>query len=278
MVMDSAVNREAVKRLILEEREQIVCVVSSTRAQQWNILISELTRHLNRSGFRILSYLGLNFTLPLFLGACLKGARKLLPYRLMHSLHTIDSLCQQVGIPVIEAADIMHPTPLEALSKLRPELLVTFHFDQILPKAVLDVATIGGINIHPSLLPEHRGPIPSYYALAEAPTQTGVTIHTLDEGIDTGRILWQQRIEGVEGMSATGLSKHLHECALEGLRDVLFRVRQTRRLNGTPQTKRLPYCPFPDKESLKRYFRAGKRLVTWADLKATFLALRTPSD
>lgn len=80
------------------------------------------------------------------------------------------------------------------LSSLRPDIIIVASYGKILPKAVLDMPGFGCINVHASLLPELRGPSPIQNALLQGKTETGVTIMLMDEGIDTGAILSQEKI------------------------------------------------------------------------------------
>ena len=70
-------------------------------------------------------------------------------------------------------------------------MIVVAAYGQILPKAVLSLPPFGCINIHASLLPRHRGASPIQAAILEGDSETGVTIMQMDEGLDTGDILFK---------------------------------------------------------------------------------------
>ncbi|MBW2618917.1 MAG: hypothetical protein JRC92_08590, partial [Deltaproteobacteria bacterium] len=65
---------------------------------------------------------------------------------------------------------------------------------KILHRQIYTASTFGGINIHPSLLPRHRGPSPTYWVLKNKEPETGLTCHYIDDGIDTGEIISQVSI------------------------------------------------------------------------------------
>lgn len=94
------------------------------------------------------------------------------------------------GIPVIETDSLKDPVTQAALAALRPDLFVVVAF-KILPKALLEMPTIGSVNVHASLLPKYRGAAPIHWAIVNGETETGVTIFFLNEGVDTGGILLQ---------------------------------------------------------------------------------------
>ncbi|MFF2541689.1 methionyl-tRNA formyltransferase [Kitasatospora sp. NPDC058063] len=79
-----------------------------------------------------------------------------------------------------------------ALAGYRPDLVVCSGFPWKLPAEVLRVPRLGVLNVHPSLLPRHRGPMPIHWAVRHGDPETGVTIHWMDESFDTGRILVQR--------------------------------------------------------------------------------------
>ena len=81
------------------------------------------------------------------------------------------------------------PEAQEALRSLEPELQVVVAFGQILPRAVIDIAPRGTVNVHASLLPKLRGAAPIQWAIATGETETGVTTMLIDEGLDTGPLL-----------------------------------------------------------------------------------------
>ncbi|WP_329563001.1 methionyl-tRNA formyltransferase [Kitasatospora sp. NBC_01266] len=79
-----------------------------------------------------------------------------------------------------------------ALAGYQPDLVVCDGFPWKLSAEVLRVPRLGALNIHPSLLPRHRGPMPIHWAVRHGDPETGVTIHWMDEDFDTGRILVQR--------------------------------------------------------------------------------------
>jgi methionyl-tRNA formyltransferase len=75
------------------------------------------------------------------------------------------------------------------------EVAVVVAYGKLIPPSLLDIPRAGFINLHPSLLPRHRGPSPIQWALVCGDRMTGVTTMQIDEGMDTGPILLQRRLE-----------------------------------------------------------------------------------
>ena len=93
------------------------------------------------------------------------------------------------GVPVLQPRRIKDTPAQDAVRALAPELSVVVAYGQILPRSVLDLAPLGTVNVHASLLPRYRGAAPIQWALANGEGETGVTTMLLDEGLDTGPTL-----------------------------------------------------------------------------------------
>jgi methionyl-tRNA formyltransferase len=100
---------------------------------------------------------------------------------------------EALGLRVLQPPRIKSPDALEALRALRPELSVVVAYGQILPRAVIDIAPRGTVNVHSSLLPKYRGAAPIHWAVVNGEAETGVTTMLIDEGLDTGPTLLARR-------------------------------------------------------------------------------------
>jgi methionyl-tRNA formyltransferase len=96
------------------------------------------------------------------------------------------------GSPVWQPPSLQPPEERERLASLRPEVIIVAAFGLLLPQNILDIPPLGCLNIHPSLLPRHRGPSPVAAAILAGDEITGVSIMLLDKGMDTGPLLAQQ--------------------------------------------------------------------------------------
>jgi methionyl-tRNA formyltransferase len=98
------------------------------------------------------------------------------------------------GLTVYQPRRVREPEFIETLRALQPEAIVVAAYGQILPQVILTLPKYGCINIHASLLPRYRGAAPITWAIVRGETETGNTIMQMDEGMDTGAILLQERI------------------------------------------------------------------------------------
>lgn len=142
-------------------------------------------------------------------------------------------MARRRGIPILYI-DKMTDEELEPLRALEPDLLLVGGFAVILKAPLLRLPKIGCLNCHSSLLPKHRGPNPFTAVILANETETGVTFHVMDEGIDTGDIVEQIRIPIEPRATAGTLYKASSELAGERVVEVLDRI-EREGLKGTPQ-------------------------------------------
>lgn len=110
------------------------------------------------------------------------------------------------SIPLLQPAKIKTPDAVASLQALNSDVIVVMAYGQILPRAVLDLPRLACLNLHASLLPRWRGAAPVQAAIAAGDRETGITVMSMDEGLDTGDILLQRPLE--ISPSETGGSLH----------------------------------------------------------------------
>jgi methionyl-tRNA formyltransferase len=164
--------------------------------------------------------------------------------------HNIVQLAWHRGIPVWEVGLLSEASTLELIAALQPELIVVACFPHIFPAALLQLPRYGCLNLHPSLLPAYRGPAPLFWLARQNERHTGVTLHRLDEGLDTGDIVAQTGFDRLEGMSEAGLEQR---CARLGADLLLGAVEQLKHgsLRHVPQPEvGASYFPWPSASDL----------------------------
>jgi methionyl-tRNA formyltransferase len=131
------------------------------------------------------------------------------------------------GIPNIETPALRQDGPFQQYLELKPDLLVFAFVTDIVRRRVLDAATYGAIQYHPSLLPAHRGRTAMNWAIASGATRTGLTIFWVDEGIDTGPILLQKEVPiGPDDSVGVLYFNHLYPMGVEALVEAVRLVRE----------------------------------------------------
>jgi methionyl-tRNA formyltransferase len=94
-----------------------------------------------------------------------------------------------LGLPLVEAETTRRGPGLEALAASRPDAVAVVAYGELLGAEVLDLAPLGALNLHFSLLPRWRGASPAQHAILAGDERTGVTVMRIDRGLDTGPIL-----------------------------------------------------------------------------------------
>jgi methionyl-tRNA formyltransferase len=129
-----------------------------------------------------------------------------------------------LGRPVEVTANANAEPFVRSLRAYRPDVVVMASFDQILTAETLAVPTRAWLNIHPSLLPRHRGPEPIYWTIVNGDAEAGITIHQTVPRIDAGPILAQRGVAVSEHDNAGTLSKRLVAAGLPALGETLARL------------------------------------------------------
>ena len=145
------------------------------------------------------------------LPAAASWKRRYIPVIDGNAPNNIQHVAASEGIP-IEILD-----PLDPGTRLRPhtpDIGVVSCFPHRLHENLLKLPAFGCYNLHPSLLPQYRGPTPLFWQLRQGETETGVTLHKMCAGIDTGDIVAQQRLLIDDGISELELGRR---CASSGV-------------------------------------------------------------
>jgi len=245
LTLESAASAAAVCRFAERHAARIalVGVSSPFRASRATV------RALRRGGAALAPYLFSQFALPSLARA--RGPR-------------LSDLCRGQSIPWITLG--AEAALRDALRRHGAELIVCFHLDRILAAETLATPRLGGVNLHPSLLPRHRGPIPAFHALAEG-GPFGVSAHAMLPRVDAGGVWSQQEVALGAGLTAAAAARMLHAAGVEVLEAAIARIAAGERPPATPAP--LPYRGWP----LAAERRAsGVRLLDaadWAAARAT---------
>lgn len=123
----------------------------------------------------------------------------------------IKLIAERERLPLLQPTKMKDPGFLDALRAWKPDLIAVAAFGRILPPVILNLPPRGCINVHGSLLPKYRGAGPIQWAIINGETETGITTMLMDEGMDTGAILLQERLPITVEDTAGTLSTRLAE-------------------------------------------------------------------
>jgi methionyl-tRNA formyltransferase len=145
------------------------------------------------------------------------------------------------------AFPVLKPQKLDAetreqVSALKPDLLVSFAYGRIFGPKFLALFQLGGINVHPSLLPKYRGPTPIQAAIINREKITGITVQKLAPEMDSGDILAQEQLQLSGRETADTLGAVMAQKAAEMLPAALRKIAEGK-VSGTPQNhNEASYC------------------------------------
>ncbi len=122
----------------------------------------------------------------------------------------VKQFAEKQGIPVIQPSKLKDPEFLADLEDLSPDIQVVVAFRK-LPKEVWQLPSFGTFNLHASLLPDYRGAAPINWVLINGEKETGVTTFFLQDSIDTGSIIYQEKTTVEENQTAGELHDRLSD-------------------------------------------------------------------
>jgi methionyl-tRNA formyltransferase len=152
----------------------------------------------------------------------------------VHSFSAVKRVALEHGLEVRQLESFMEAGAIDSLALLNPDVIVMAAFGQILPPRVLTVPPFGCINLHPSLLPRHRGPTPIPAAILAGDEWTGASIMLVHRVVDSGPILAQRRVAITPKDTTKSLTGKLAEIAAQLLEETLPRW-LSRSLDPQPQ-------------------------------------------
>ncbi len=148
----------------------------------------------------------------------------------------LEPLAQKNKIPVFHTKDINSEDSEAWIKKHSPELIICLGWSNILKSNILDIPPMGVLGFHPSLLPYNRGRHPLIWALALGLSETGSTFFFMDEGVDTGDIVSQERVEILNEDDAGTLYSKITDTALAQIENFYPQI-TNREFKRIPQLK-----------------------------------------
>ena len=152
------------------------------------------------------------------------------------------------GLPVFQPAKLRDGSAFEIIRDLAPEVIVVAAYGKIIPKDILDYPRFGCVNVHGSLLPQYRGAAPIQWSVINGDAQTGVTIMQMNEGIDTGDILYQKAIPIAPDDTAESMFDRLAALGADMLAEALEKLPEGELTPIMQEEALATYAPMLNKE------------------------------
>lgn len=153
---------------------------------------------------------------------------------------------ERLNINVIDIDNIKDEKFHNLIKKLAPDLGIVVSYGKIIPKQIIEMHKIGIINVHFSLLPKYRGAAPVYWTLLNGEKETGVTFFWLDEGMDTGDIFVQKKIDVSIDDNYCTLTNKLIQLGCSTINEVVRQIKENKIIR-IPQSGEPSYAPMINK-------------------------------
>lgn len=255
LTVNHAYSNLVVKEMIKKHKDKIVLIVESGVFLPHKSNFKSIKKYYQVSGpyyvifqiIRILIFKAVSrIYTPLF---SKKSNNKFYSYR---------ALAQKYHIPDKKIFDVNSPKSIALFKEKKPDLIVSVLFNQILGSEIINIAKNGAINLHPAYLPNYKGVSPVFWVLANGEKETGVSVHFVDTGIDTGRIITRKKIKIKESDSEDTL---YWRCVKAGAPILLSAISSISRGNiRYTLNKNGSYFSLPSRQAVKR-FRQNHRAI-----------------
>jgi methionyl-tRNA formyltransferase len=171
----------------------------------------------------------------------------------------IRATLDRLGIPVIELEkSINHSDSLARIRSYEPDLLVSILGNEIFKKKLIALAPRGCLNLHTALLPKYRGLMPSFWVLRHGERETGVSVFYVDEGIDSGPIVVQKRVE-IGDSTQEDLIRRTKKLGMEAIAEAVDLIERDAVQLMPNDAANMSYYSFPTREDVLAFRGAGKR-------------------
>jgi len=177
-----------------------------------------------------------------------------------------------VGIGILDPERVNEPAAVASLAALRPDLFVVCDYGQILSRELLGVPPLGGINLHGSLLPRHRGAAPVQWAIREGDAVSGVSVIHMTPALDAGNVIVARSTAVGPRETAAELERRLADLGAGAVIDAAERMQAAVAAMGTVAGIGIPQ----DAAKATRAPRLSKQdgIVDWSQPAATIERLR----
>ena len=182
-------------------------------------------------------------------------------------LKTTWRLAWENDIPLLSTHDINCLETREEIAALKPDILLSNNFHQILKKEVLSLPHIGSINAHPGKLPLYRGMLPHFWAMLDGRKKLGVTLHEIDTGVDTGRIFSEKHFRFRPKETFYRVWQKTALCNAKLLKNFFSRLRRKKRVSLKIQktSHKAKTFSFPTEKEYSRFQSQGRKLFSLCD-------------
>jgi len=171
----------------------------------------------------------------------------------------VKKVLERHNIPLITLDEnINSKSSIEKIREYKPDLLVSILGNQIFKEEIINLAPKGCINLHTALLPKYRGLMPTFWVMKNNEKYTGVSVFFVDEGVDSGPIIVQKRVE-IGDRTQEELIKYTKKLGMEAIVEAVKLIDKDEVELIENDASQMTYFSFPTREDVIEFKKRGKR-------------------
>jgi methionyl-tRNA formyltransferase len=241
------------RRILADMHDDIAAVAVVSPIYKRSSWLSQAKRFIDAFGVREFAAEAVQF-------AAFKASDIVRPIVRVGSYRSVKRLAGVHRVAVLTPTDVNAPEFLEQLRAIGPDAVISVSCPQIFGRELLELPPRGCINVHSALLPDFRGMLPTFWALAEGVAQTGVTVHYMTPGIDGGDIICQRQIPIGPDDTLHSLMAQCKRVAADAVLDTVAQLRAGEISAAPNPPDEGAYYSFPRREDVQRFKAMGRRL------------------
>lgn len=162
-------------------------------------------------------------------------------------------------VPIFLEKGINTNESLEKIREFKPDILISILGNEIFKSKLLKLAPKGCINLHTSLLPKYRGLMPTFWVLKNNEKETGVSVFYVDEGIDSGEIIIQEKLKIKDGCTQAQLIRETKDLGIKAIIKSIDLIYHNRVISIPNNDKFATYYTMPTRKDVKEFLNLGKK-------------------
>ena len=236
-------------------------VMSYFKSEIVGIAILSEGKSKSRTFKKYLKFYGVRlFSIQLFWYFIYKLSDKLSCVLPIKKLHSVERISQKYKTPIIDTKNINSQEFINKLEELNVDLVVSVTSPQTFKKELFSTPKFGCINVHGAPLPRYRGVLPSFWMLLNKEKKGAVTVHYMEEELDSGDIILQREFDIRPDITHHELIVDSKRIGAELLIESIEIIRSGNIIRKPNDAAGATYYSFPKKEDIKKFYLAGGRL------------------
>lgn len=175
--------------------------------------------------------------------------------------YSVEAVAAHHGLTFLPTTNVNSQEYRDQLARLNLDLVISINASQKFKRDLLALPRLGCINVHGALLPRYRGRLPSFWVLANGESETGATVHFMNEELDDGPILLQERVPIAADDTQDTLIRKTKAAGARLLVEAIDRLEQGSASTQPNDRTQATYFSFPTKEDGLRLRQQGRRFL-----------------